>query len=85
MIDYTSRLVLAAIVGGGLGYGIHYFFAQDLVLMVGLGIAIGLASDSALRTMINVKPSPNKFIDGQMTKKYSKSKFHEPKPPKPKF
>lgn len=47
-MDYTSRLVIVAFLGGWIGYGVSLFFG-DPVYWILIVMAFSIASDSAIR------------------------------------
>lgn len=82
MLDYWSRLILATIIGVGVGLGISYFFGNPII-WVGLCLAITIATESSLRTISEVKVPPNPVLDNsakdQTFKKSLPKKSRKPK------
>lgn len=62
-MDYWTRLILAAIIGGGLGWAISRYIAGDMFGLIFIGVAIALAVETGLRTAKNIKPPANPVLD----------------------
>jgi len=81
-MDYSSRIILVSLVGGGIGFGIGHFFSNHLVWIF-VCIAFALAADSAIRTIKNVEAQP-----GPIKRQLPMTKKDKPissKPPKIRF
>ena len=85
-MDDWTRITLATLIGVGCGLGIGYFFG-DYFFWVITSIAISIATESALRTIHNVKAPPNPILDQSNVKNTSFKPPKKPwaKPPKPNF
>ncbi|OGY45784.1 MAG: hypothetical protein A2731_03195 [Candidatus Buchananbacteria bacterium RIFCSPHIGHO2_01_FULL_39_8] len=59
-MDYWSRITLASLIGGGVGFGIGYFFGNYLIWIF-IGLAFAVATESSLRTIKNVKAKPSQL------------------------
>lgn len=83
-MDYYSRLTLAIIFGGGTGYFLSNFLPLEPISLIIVGSTIGIATDTTLRTMKNVKIESNIFKNQEKTSKII-AKPRQKAPDKPKF
>jgi hypothetical protein len=72
MVDYWSRLILAVIIGVGIGLSMSHFLGLGNHLSWVLGfVGVSLATETSFRTIKNVKAPPNPILDnttvGRMT------------------
>jgi len=84
MMDYWVRLILATIIGIGIGLGIAHFLGNHII-WVGFCLAASIATESALRTFINVKVPDNPIIEKADKNSVNKKKIPNEKPPKHNF
>jgi len=83
-MDYTSRLVIAAFIGGWIGYGVSLMFG-DPVYWVLLFSTVMIATDSALRmTHARKRSQVSSAIAPSADKKMHKAE-HREKAPDPHF
>jgi len=83
-MDYTSRLVIAAFIGGWIGYGVSLVFG-DPVYWVSLLSTVMIATDSALRMMhVRKRNQLSPTIAPDTDKKMLKAE-HKEKAPDPHF
>lgn len=83
-MDYWNRLILASIIGTGVGLGISHFFGNPII-WVGFSLAASIATESSLRTIKNVKAPPNPIVDNMPKDKVDTEKSALKKPLKPNF
>ena len=86
MVDYWSRLILAIMIGVGLGLSMSHFlgFGNHLAWVLGF-VGVALATETSFRTIKNVKAPLNPILDNGSTKQIQYKKIHFKKPLKPKF
>jgi len=84
-MDYSTRVILAAIMGGGTGFAVSYFFWGDLFTMVFLGTALALAVDTGLRTAKNYNMPVNPVLRKSHNLNSSEPSIPKEKPQKPYF
>ncbi|MDX9893588.1 MAG: hypothetical protein RB292_04240 [Patescibacteria group bacterium] len=83
-MDYTSRLVLAFIIGGGVGFGISYVFGNPVGWIL-VGAAVALATDSAWQTIRNSKKSSSNSQPTIVNQNLPQIRQKLPKSKPPKF
>lgn len=86
MMDDWTRIIIATLIGVGSGLAIGYFFG-DYFFWIIISTAIAIASESALRTIHNVKAPPNPILDQTKLENVSfkPPKIPRGKPPKANF
>lgn len=73
---------MATFIGAGIGLGVGYFFGNSLVWIF-IFLAFGLATETSLRTIKNVKPPPSPLKNQPV--KPQKKILPPKKPPKHHF
>lgn len=83
-MDYWTRIIIAAMLGAGVGWGVGYLFG-DYLVWIFVCLAFALASETSLRTIKNVGPPNNPVLDRMPKSRNSNESILRQKPPKPKF
>ena len=83
-MDYWSRVILASIMGFGVGLAISYFFGNAF-FWIFISLAFALATETSLRTVKNVNLPPNPIIGKSGENQHPTNKLPPQKPPKPNF
>ncbi len=81
-MDYWTRIILASVIGLGIGLLLGYFFGNYLIWII-FCLAFLLATETSLRTIKNVKGPPSPLKNQNLVVKERNLPFK--KPPQPKF
>jgi len=85
-MDYWSRIILAAILGAGIGLGINYLLGSADYLAWVLGcVGVSLATETSLTTIRNVKAPTNPVLNKIVEKPETFKNLPRQKPLKPNF
>ncbi|MFA6255335.1 MAG: hypothetical protein WC675_04890 [Patescibacteria group bacterium] len=85
-MDYWSRIILATIIGVGIGLGINHLLGSQDYLAWALGCTgVALATETSLRTIKNVGAPPNPVLDRIVEKPETFNSLPRQKPKKPNF